>query len=236
MNYTIIKDEQKFREFIEWLPELKNGEAYYVTLFARKKYCKDDTIKLDKAQLKRFTSDKSYLYSKVKQLECKFGAYTTNGLPIPQDALALYISINPRSYEKAAKNALIKFAKLVTEPYNGYNPQAEVLSEIQTATGTKYYIDFDFDGINSEELYNLIDETKINKSCLRFLQTRGGVHLLVKLDEVDPKFKKSYYMHLSSLPNCDMKGDNIVPVPGCTQGEFVPYFFNFLPLSTKVTV
>lgn len=226
MNYSIIKNEEQFKEFIKWLPELKTGEAYYVTLFARKKYCKDDSIKLDKAQLKRFTSDKSYLYSKVKQLECEIGAYSTNGVAIPQESLALYISVNPRSYEKAAKNSLIKFAKLVTSDYNGYNPQAEVLSEIQAACGTKYYIDFDYDGINSEELYKLIDDTKINKSCLRFLQTRGGVHLLVKLDEVETQFKKSYYMHLSSLAGCDVKGDNLIPVPGCTQGEFVPYFYN----------
>lgn len=222
MNYKIINDDKAFRDFIAWLPELKHGEVYYVTLFARKKYCSDSSIKLDKAQLKRFTTDKQYLYRKVKQLECEVGSYTMNDVAVPQDALALYISINPRSLERATKNSLIKFANLIVKDYSGYNPHQEVLSEIQSACGTKYYFDFDFDGINTTDLEKLIDDTKINKSCLVFMETRGGVHLLVELDKVEDKFKKSWHIHLSSLPNCDVKGDNLTPVVGCTQGGFTP--------------
>lgn len=226
MNYKIIQNENKFREFIEWLPELENGEVFYCSLFARKKYCKNNEIKLDKAQLRRFTTTKEWLYDKVKQLECEIGSYKSHSISIPQEALALYITVNPRSLIKATKNSLIKFAHLITKDYDGYNPHAEVMSEIQTAGNRKIYMDLDFDGeFNYSDLYNSIDETKINKDCLTFVKTRGGYHILVKLDDIKNEYKKTWYQHLTSLKGCDMRGtESLLPVIGCCQGDYIPYF------------
>lgn len=224
MNYRIIENEVLLKDFIAWLPNLQKHETYYVSLFARNKYeTSGKVLKADKAQLKRFTSNKEMLFEKIKQLEIEVGAYKSNGLPIPQESLAVYINPNPRNLVKATKNSLIKFAELITREYNGYNPYQEVMSEIQKACSRKVYFDLDFDNVSLE---NVLPQVKafVNEDSLTILQTRGGFHLLVELAKLSKEFEKTWYKNITSIEGCDVKGDNLIPVPGCVQGGFVPHF------------
>lgn len=234
MNYKIINDLSILESFINWLPNLKNNEMFYCSLFARSKYVNTNEIKhikSDKQQLKRFTVTKERLIDKIKQCEVPLGSYyqytNKNGkiekTSIPQEALAFYINPNPRDLEKATKQGLKKFAELITKPYGNYKPHAEIMSEIQKAKGTKVYFDLDIDNkdfdIVKDQIYQFI-----NKEALNVLQTRGGFHLLLELSKIDNQYTKTWYKELTSLPYVDISGDNMIPIPGTYQGGFTPKF------------
>jgi hypothetical protein len=227
MNYKIITDEKLLKDFIDFLPALEPHETYVVNLFARNKYSKEIVhINSDKAQMKRFASSKEWLFRKIKQLETEIGTYWQQNIQIPQDALAVYITINPRSQVKAGVNLLKKLANLVTTSYNNYNISAEALSELQKATSRKIYFDIDFDyGLDDFGDPKEVLKKYINRDAWKILKTRGGFHLLIELDKIDPLFKRTWHKHLTSLPGADVKGtDGMIPIPGCTQGNFTPYF------------
>ena len=222
-NYQIILDEEKLKSFIDWLPALNKNESFYLTLFSRSKYANGLILSSGQTQLKRFTSNKEHLLSKIKQLECAIGSYTYKGQPIPQESLALYINPNPRDLEKATKNALIKFAHLVTKPYTGYNPHTEVLSEIQTSHSRKPFMDFDFDGVRPYSVMSILHEKKvINLDALHIVETKGGFHLLVELQKIESQYQKNWYQSISKMEGVDKSGDGLLPCVGCTQGGFVP--------------
>jgi hypothetical protein len=226
MNYQIIKDVNILKEFIEWLPNLEEGETYYVGLLARSKYENGDTIKSDKQQLKRFTSRKEDLFYKIWQLECPVGAYTYKGNPVPQESLAIYITPNPRSMHNAMFGGLTTLAQCI-QRQKKINPHQEVMNEIQRSKSRSCFIDFDID--HKEENYEQflkpwVRERVGNSAAINVIETRGGYHVLVDPSTVEEAFKKNWYQELAKHPHIDQTGDQLIPIPGCTQGDFMPRF------------
>jgi len=43
---------------------------------------------------------------------------------------------------------------------------------------------------------------------------------------MNKEFEKTWYKDIMSIPGVDIKGDNLIPVPGCTQGDFIPHFIH----------
>lgn len=225
MNYQIIKNEYALREFIEWLPELKPSEKFYISLLGRNKYLQDKTpLKTDKLSLKRFSSNKKFLFRKIQQLEVPLGAYTygKEDLPVPPECLVLYITPNPRDLEKAAKATIIELQKKTWSAYDGYNPHSICLSSIQESAGTVKWYDFDFDAVELDATLELLKKV-VNIDCCSFIKTRGGFHVLVEIAKVSPEFKKSWNSQISKIKGCDVRGTStLVPIPGCVQSGHVP--------------
>lgn len=226
MNYKIILDKNELTRFIDWLPELKRNETFYCALFARAKYYPEFPIKSGETTLRRFTADKDYLYDKIKQLECEVGSYKLKGIEIPQQSLVLFINPNPRNLDKAAAEFLLKFTeRFVRQRHSEVNPLSELLSEIQTAcVSKKPFVHFDFDNVTMEEMMSNLDGV-INPEAINLIRTKGGYHLLVRANSIAKELEKTWYKKVCKLAGLDskaMKDDSLMPVPGCTQGGYIP--------------
>jgi hypothetical protein len=218
VNYQIITDKAALESYIDWLPSLQPHEKFYGCLFARKKYCVSIPWPgSDKSQLKRFTATKENLLYKIQQMECPIGSYEIKGQPIPQEALALYLHVNPRDMWRATIRSIGQLAKVVECNGKNSNPHQEVLSEIQKSVSKKRYIIFDLDSKEQDKLKTCLD---IIGWKAQVLETRGGFHILVPTTQTKDMLDKRWYNKLSEL--CDVTGDNMSPIPGCTQGGFTP--------------
>lgn len=210
MNYKIVKNESQLREFIDWLPD----GHFYVSLIARKKYCQ--LISSNNQQLRRFVSTKKHLFQKIKQLECPIGSYAIDDFPIPEYALALYITINPRSLWKASCNGLKKLAETIANGDKSVDPLKMMTNIIQTSSEDKKYLIFDIDDKNAETLQKALDI--VGRQC--YIVTRGGYHVLVNTDKIK-QYPNNWYNDLKAFS--DIAGDEMSPVPGTTQGNFIPF-------------
>ena len=221
MNYKIIQDEDKFRRFLDILPETTPDERFYLSLFSRKKYWdKNDPnrIPADKGQMRRVLASKSLIRDKLEQMEVGIGAYKFNNQPIPQDTLAVYITPNPRSMRLATRKSLVKFAELIANDNTGYNPYQEVLSQVRISKSRAIWVDFDFDMEKQPDISGLI-----NPEAATWVKTRSGFHLLAELSKIESKYKETWYQGIVKL-GCDVRGtDELLPIPGCCQGGFIPY-------------
>lgn len=220
-NYKIILDEVQLDKFIEFLPELEEDEVYYLSLFGRHKYAPNEVPNMRDNQLSKFIARKSEIKEKILRLECPIGSFKRNGEDIPQHAIALYISLNPRNLPKANRNLLVELTKRFSVGQLNFSPISLAISEVHRATGRKFFVSFDYDGISYEDYLQKITEI-IPKNSFRIIRTRGGFHLIVNLKEA---IGNNWYQKLTKLEGCDVKGtNNLIPVPGCIQGGFVPIF------------
>lgn len=219
--YQIITDEPALKSFIEWLPEHSEEECYFYALFCRPKY--QANMKGSGGNLLfRGIADKKSLFRKFRQLECPIGAYEKNGVPVPQESLALYINPNFRSLYSATLNTLIQLSQNIKAGHKTASPHKEALSCIQTSSGEKTFIDFDIDSKDHEiikQAVNLVDG-----KC-ELLETRGGYHLMIKTKDAKAGFsEKMWYKKLTALADVSADPNSMIPCCGTWQGGFTPKF------------
>lgn len=226
MNYQVITDEEALRKFVDWLPELQENEKFYLSLFARKKYSQELIKSNDKTQLRRFTSDKERLIEKIRQLELPLGRWKLKEIDAPQEALVLYIAINPRCMKKATEMMGRKCWDLMKS--KNYNLHAEAMSCIQKSKSRSCYVDFDIDDKAINIDVDWLNET-LGKDNFTVIETRGGYHILVQPEQATAYRlqhfgDKNWYSIIQKKYPVDQSGDQLVPVVGTFQGGFTPRF------------
>lgn len=225
--YEIVTNPMSFVRFLNWLPTPCEGEGWYVVLVARRKY--SDLVDSNRqVVLNRFIAkDKKGLFRKVKQLEVPLNTYVNKkGVGLPEESLALYIMPTPRSFKRATLAALQQIAKNIENDVY-VSPHTLSLNELQKAGRKKGLVIFDMDceGDVKQKIRERVREI-LNEESYDILNTRGGFHVIVNPQKVEESRSKNWYKELSEYS--DVKGDILIPMPGCRQGDFTPFFENKL--------
>lgn len=223
-TYTVITDPDALQEFIAWLPDLEKGECYYGALLARSKYCQElgiGTFNSDRHQCDRFLIDKGRLFNRIWQTEVPLEAYKVKDIIVPQEPLAMYLNINPRSHIKAQPFLIRALTESVLSGREKVNLQEDAISVVHKTFGRKYFVDFDLDNVKLEDMLSHL-KGAINPNAVTVFQTRGGFHVVVRTKAVENKYRNTWYHHMTKFPGVDVIGDTMLPVPGCVQGGFTP--------------
>jgi len=224
-NYKIILDEARLDQFIACLPTLEPHEVWYITLFGRHKYDETFPNTRDSRQLVRVIArDGREFKEKIWRMESPVGSYSRDGIIASQKCLALYVTVNPRSLIRANKGLLIELAERFADGQIDFNPISVSTTAIHRSVGRKFFVDFDFDNVDLEGHRASIAAILPDPAIYRILRTKGGFHLLVELAMIKG-LKTKWHQSLSELSGCDSRGsDTLIPVPGCTQGDFCPHY------------
>lgn len=226
-SYTVIADPEAFHEFIAWLPDLLPGETFYGALLARGKYLRDQggsnipTFNSDRHQCARFLTTKDRLYTKIWQTEAPLDSYRIKDIVVPQEALAFYITLNPRSMVKAQALMMQKMVASVTSGRTDVNLYQEAMSAVHQTVARRLFVDFDVDESTIGEYAKEI-ATIVNPDAISVVVTRGGFHILVNTKRIESTYKRSWYNRMIQLPGMDQAGEKLLPVPGTYQGMHVP--------------
>lgn len=258
----IIHDEEELKWFFDHImPDLEATECYFLSLAARNKYLTSEErveIELGRTEMfeKRIVRKKEWdrLLRTLRKLECDTRGYTTKtGSPIPSKALVCYFNINPSNTIRALANfqAIINeyFIELSTIAFEQKRDSSNIANRInkidnnlmtcyQQATGTRTWLDFDFD-IPKSDAFLALYSTYLDENGFEgyyWVDTKSGYHLLLKKEQLkqNPQnlvdnaiemifsmFRRGGVMDESFSENWEIvyNKNAMIPMPGTYQGD-----------------
>lgn len=236
-NYSLIKDEEETKRFIEKvLQPLNNDEVYIIVLTARKKYCSTISSSLEVVARDIIrNNDTNKIMRKLKKMSLVEGLYTDkNEDIIPNEAFALYILPEPRSMIKAYKEFNININEWMCQDLLSEEKNLELYRKLdlklfsaihRSKSKSKYFI-LDIDKKDETLLKNIlyfIHSKEFNNDNLQHIQwiseTRGGWHII--LNRNDETGKIIHEIMQRKMEFVEFRKESMTPVAGCSQGGFV---------------
>lgn len=241
-NYSLMKNEEECKHFIEKvLQPLENDEVYVTVLTARKKYCPTISSSMEVVTRDIIRSnDTNKIIRKLRKMCVVENLYTDkNGDIIPIEAFSLYILPEPRSMLKAYNefNKDINnwtYNDLVSETKNlelYRRLDTKLFSAIHRCKSKYNYFILDVDKKDEELLTHIIESIKDNNVEDKFIrwisETHGGYHIILDRNEITGKFIHFIKANeKSKLTDVEIRKETMTPTPGILQGGFVVKEYN----------
>ncbi len=240
MNYKLIHDPEQLQRLIDFLPDLKQNEGYFLILIARKKWYPESGIPSAHKLKREMVGDKNKIIHVIRQWEVEEGAYTSNGIPIDQRNLGVYMGFNPKNQYNACFELINQCLAAIRSNKENINVKSMANDVIQGSNGTKNFIDIDVDIKEGEDYLDIVKFIKsiVNEEHLKFVKTNGGFHCLINLYKnhggefdgsykLSPSYGNKWYQELKKHPfksELNIMSNDLIPIAGCNQGSFVPHF------------
>ena len=233
-NYSLIKDEEETKRFIEKvLQPLKDDEVYITVLTARKKYC--PTISSSMEVVSRDiirNNDPNKILRKLKKMSIVEGLYTDkNEDIIPNEAFALYILPEPRSMLKAYADFNENTNKWLYDSLKSENKNLELYRKLDTklfssihrskSKSNYFIIDIDKkDEILLKNVFYYISAKEYGDQNVQWIsETRGGYHIILNRNNESGKIVHGIMER--KFPDVEFRKETMTPIVGCSQGGFI---------------
>lgn len=230
---SLIKDEQETINFIHKVIKLlENDEVYLTLLCARKKYC--DTITSSEEILSREIirhNDVDKILRKFKKSSITEDVYVDkNNNVIPEEALALYVLLDPRSTLKAygefnksinewMLNNLRDSNTVLTQNLSLYRRiDLKLFSAIHKSRSRPIYFIIDIDKKDSDLLNSIISVDSIKPYIIWISETHGGYHVILHRNNITGGY--IHNLQRNQLKDIEILREPMTPIPGTLQGGF----------------
>ena len=242
--YNFLLDEDELKKFHSTiLPDLGQDEVFYLMLGARNKYLTEEEkgiYNMNGSDMIKRVTVRSNKYEELRDKVLDFcvpkGRYKDkNGLALPEHSFTLYITPNARDVKRASVSVVQKITEALLNPNTPLKLENMMLSEIHKYSTNKVYMDFDVDPKGKDDLNYILEEIykELGNSKYHVVKTRSGAHVLLEKSTIDPKVKNTFYKYISGMRHrlilegdVEVKGDTMLPVPGCAQGGKMPYIMD----------
>ena len=235
MSYILIHDVEQVKLFerLFYSPDEENNRIFLTYIAVRKKYCsKLSNNGCFKRTVVHYSDDEKQqkLVDVVRNYEIPLDTYKDqrSGIPVPQNAIALYTSINPRNAIHATQsltNDILENAFANEHKFFSHIDQ-KFKNKLQKYP-VKKYIGIDLDTKDEEIFQKVMKDICEYVNVYVVIETRGGYHIIIpkrELQRTTNGLSAGHFLYTRLSEKYDainkISSDLFSPIPGTYQGGF----------------